>query len=85
MARNTAYRTVFVKGLGYTKIVAKYNGGIYIDLHWFDQFGQTMEVINVYDYRAARVRDFNVSAELTNWLKENGSPDTLANYYRNTV
>ena len=85
MARNTAYRTVFVEGLGYTKIVAKYGGGIYIDLHWFDQFGSILEVVNVYDYRAGKVGEFNVSAELTKWLKENGSPDTLANYYRNTV
>lgn len=85
MARNTAYRTVFVKGLGDTKIAAKFDGGIYIELHWFDQFGPILEVINVYDYRAGKATEFNVSAELTNWLKENGSPDTLANYYRNTV
>lgn len=84
MARNTAYRTVNVKGLGATKIVAKYTGGIYIDLHWFTAEGPVLEVINVYNYQAGKVEEFNTSQELTEWLK-GVDAEELANYYRHTV
>lgn len=85
MARKIAHRTVNVRGLGATKIVAEYDGGMYINLRWFNEFGPIMEVINVYDYRAGKIEEFNTSAELTGWLRENGSPATLANYFRNTA
>ena len=85
MASNSAYRTVQVKGLGATKVVATWDGGMYIDIHWFSASGPVMEVVNVYDYRAGKIQDnANVSAELTEWLKEHDSAE-LANYYRHTV
>lgn len=85
MARNTAYRTVNVKGLGPTKMVATWDQGMYIDLHWFSDQGPVLDVVNVYDYKAGRIQDnVNVSAELTEWLKEHDSAE-LANYYRHTV
>ena len=83
MARNIAYRTVNVKGLGKTKIVAT-NDGVYTHLHWFDSNGPILEVINNWDYRAGKLMDVNVSASLTEWLSEHDSAE-LANYYRNTV
>lgn len=83
MARNTAYRTVNVKGLGATKIVAT-NDGVYTHLHWFTADGPILEVINNYDYRTGKLMDVNVSASLTEWLKEHNAEE-LATYYRNTV
>ena len=74
----TAYRTV--NGV---RIVATYNGGPYIDLHWHTAAGPAFEVINVWDYRAGSRKPFNLSAELTGWLRENRRE--IANYYRHTA
>ena len=74
----TAYRTV--NGV---RIVATYTGGPYIDLHWHTASGPAFEVINVWDYRAGARKPFNLSAELTEWLRENRRE--LANYYRHTA
>ena len=78
LSTRTAYRTV-----GPFKIVATYNGGPYIDLHWEDAHGPAFEVINVWDYRAGSRKPFNLSAELTEWIRENRRE--IANYYRHTA
>ena len=77
-ATRTAYRTV--NGV---RIVATYNGGPYIDLHWHTADDPAFEVINVWDYRTGSLRPFNLSAELTDWIRENRRE--LANYYRHTA
>lgn len=77
-ATRTAYRTV-----GVFRIVATYGGGPYIDLHWWDASGPAFEVINVWDYRAGSRKPFNLSAELTGWIRENRRE--IANYYRHTA
>ena len=74
----TAYRTV-----GQFRIVATYTGGPYIDLHWHTAAGPAFEVINVWDYRTGSRKPFNLSAELTEWLRENRRE--IANYYRHTA
>lgn len=74
----TAYRTV-----GDYRIVATYNGGPYIDLHWHTADGPAFEVINVWDYSTGSRKPFNLSAELTEWLRENRSE--ISNYYRHTA
>lgn len=81
----TAHRTIpgTAAGFGNLKVVAEWKGGMYIDLHWDSVDGNVFEVINVYDYQAGKVRDVNVSHELTEWLKENRSE--LPNYYRHTA
>ena len=78
VATRTAYRTV-----GQFRIVATYTGGPYIDLHWHTAAGPAFEVINVWDYRAGARKPFNLSAELTGWLRENRHE--IANYYRHTA
>ena len=78
VATRTAYRTV--NGV---RIVATYNCGPYIDLHWHTADGPAFEVINVWDYRAGSRKPFNISDELTEWLRENRSE--IANYYRHTA
>ena len=78
VATRTAYRTV-----GDYRIVATYNGGPYIDLHWHTADGLAFEVINVWDYRAGARKPFNLSDELTEWLRENRRE--LSNYYRHTA
>lgn len=75
----TAYRTI-----NGTRIVATYNGGPYIDLHWHSALGPAFEVINVWDYRAGKREEFNVSAKLTEWIKDTGAAE-IANYYRHTA
>ena len=78
LTTRTAYRTV-----GQFSIVATYTGGPYIDLHWHTAAGPAFEVINVGDYRAGARKPFNLSAELTEWLRENRRE--IANYYRHTA
>lgn len=78
IATRTAYRTV-----GNYRIVATYNGGPYIDLHWNAADGPAFEVINVWDYRAGSRKPFNLSHELTVWLR--GNRHELTNYYRHTA
>ena len=78
LTTRTAHRTV--NGV---RIVATYTGGPYIDLHWHTAAGPAFEVINVWDYRAGSRKPFNLSAELTEWLRENRRE--IANYYRHTA
>jgi hypothetical protein len=78
ISRRTAFRTVN----GY-RIVATYSGGPYIDLHWNDANGPAFEVINVWDYRTGSRKPFNLSQELTDWVRENRRE--IANYWRHTA
>lgn len=80
--RIVAYRTAFrtVEGL---RIVATYSGGPYIDLHWDSANGPAFEVINVWDYRKGERERFNLSAKLTEWIKQTGLRE-IRNYRRNT-
>lgn len=78
VAQRTAYRTV--NGL---RIVATYNGGPYIDLHWDSAHGPAFEVINVWDYRKGERERFNLSAKLTEWIKQTGICE-IRNYRRHT-
>ena len=81
MSTKTAYRTVKIDGYP-VHINAVWEGGMYIDLQWSN--GNTLEVINVFDYRAGKIKDdVNVSRELTEWLKEQDH-DSLQAYYYNT-
>jgi len=79
ISRRTAFRTV--NGV---RIVATYNGGPYIDLHWHTADGPAFEVINVWDYRTGSRKPFNLSAELTDWIKSQPRGE-IANYYRHTA
>ena len=79
VATRTAYRTV-----GPFRIVATYNGGPYIDLHWDSADGPAFEVINVWDYRTGERKRFNLSAELTKWIRSTGLRE-IRNYRRNTI
>lgn len=75
----TAFRTV--EGV---RIVATYNSGPYIDLHWHTADGPAFEVINVFDYRRGERETFNLSAKLSEWIKDTGTAE-IRNYYRHTA
>ena len=65
------------------QIYAEYTGGIYIDLKWGKYACESFDVINVYDYRKGEIKEFNISQELTEWIKANRHD--IAHRYRSTI